>query len=200
MFAPPRRFLHQEPAQRFERFVETHYLYRRFVEPSGIDAQQSRRFFQKGGLKLEIRHNRFDLLPLASEGPTRGNKQRRGFGEVSVLGAFGMESNWFFRARPIAKAKMVEPARYIQFPDGGQFAHQHSQAPKLHTITCLPYGGRHGICTDDTSVPGGHPAVLITLVGAIGHHCQTPRASDVDIQFRKRSLLSRRGDLIHIHR
>jgi hypothetical protein len=179
MFASPRRFSHQEPAQRFERFVESHYPYRRFVEPSGIDAQQSRRFFQKGGLELEIRYHCFDLLPLALEGPTRGNKQRRGFGQGSVLGTFGLESNRFFQAGPAPKAKMVELARYVQFPNRGRFPHQHPQAPKLHTIIRLPYGARHGTCTNDASVPTGHPAALITLAGAIGHHCHTARASDV---------------------
>jgi hypothetical protein len=119
MFASPRYFLHQEPAQRFERFVESHYPYGRFVEPSGINVQQSRSFFQKGGLELKTRHHRFGLLPLAMEGLARANKQRRGFGEVSGPGAFGLESHWFFRAGPIAKAKMVEPAGNIQFPDCG---------------------------------------------------------------------------------
>jgi hypothetical protein len=152
--------LHQELAQRFERFVESHYPYHSFVEPSGIDAQQSSRFFQKGGLELETRDQPFDLLPLALEGPARGNKQRGGFGEVSVLGAFGLGSRWFFQTGPVAKAKMIKPVRYIQLPDSGQFAHQYPQAPKLHTIARLPYGARHGICTDDASVPGGHPSRL----------------------------------------
>jgi hypothetical protein len=86
MFASPRRFSHQEPAQRFERFVESHYPYRRFVEPSGIDAQQSRRFFQKGGLELEIRYHCFDLLPLA---PGVINND-----EASVRAACSAPSGW----------------------------------------------------------------------------------------------------------
>jgi hypothetical protein len=41
--------------------------------------------------------------------------------------------------------------------------------PELYGVARLPYGARHGICTDDASILGGHPAALITVGEAIGH-------------------------------
>jgi hypothetical protein len=64
---------------------------------------------------------------------------------------------------------MVEATRHIEFPDSRKFTHQYPQSPELYGVARLPYGARHGICTDDASILGGHPAALITVGEAIGH-------------------------------
>ena len=64
---------------------------------------------------------------------------------------------------------MVESARHIELPDSGKFTHQNPQSPELYGVARLPYGTRHGICTDDASIPGEHPAALIIVRGAIRH-------------------------------